>query len=210
MGMVSGVELTKTRATIYLDGVAFLKMKRRDFDEMPVEEGDDLDEEEYLNRLCARQAKPAYEAALNLLTARDMTAHDLQAALKRRGYLQPVAESVCERLIENRLIDDSRYAQRYVELHQGSELGLYALKRKLRARGVGEEAASEALEQIDDESQMAAAVSLARKLARRYAGEDPYKARSKLSQALARRGFSWDIVREAVEQSGLDESEATL
>lgn len=199
MGMVSGVELTKTRATIYLDGVAFLKMKRRDFDEMPVEEGDDLDEEEYLNRLCARQAKPAYEAALNLLTARDMTAHDLQAALKRRGYLQPVAESVCERLIENRLIDDSRYAQRYVELRQDASVGRFAMKRKLRAKGIDEETAEEALEALDDESQLEAAKSLAARLSRRYEGEEPYSRRSKLSQALARRGFSWDIVKEAVE-----------
>ena len=199
MGMVSGVELTKTRATIYLDGVAFLKMKRRDFDEMPVEEGDDLDEEEYLNRLCARQAKPAYEAALNLLTARDMTAHDLQAALKRRGYLQPVAESVCERLIENRLIDDSRYAQRYVELRQDTSVGRFAMKRKLRAKGIDEETAEEALEALDDESQLEAAKSLAARLSRRYEGEEPYSRRSKLSQALARRGFSWDIVKEAVE-----------
>jgi len=199
MGMVSGVELTKTRATIYLDGIAFLKMKRRDFDEMPVEEGDDLDEEEYLNRLCARQAKPAYEAALNLLTARDMTAHDLQAALKRRGYLQPVAESVCERLIENRLIDDSRYAQRYVELRQDASVGRFAMKRKLRAKGIDEETAEEALEALDDESQLEAAKTLAMRLSRRYEGEEPYARRSKLSQALARRGFSWDIVKEAVE-----------
>ena len=199
MGMVSSVELTKTRATIYLDGVAFLKMKRRDFDEMPVEEGEDLDEEEYLNRLCARQAKPAYEAALNLLTARDMTAHDLQSALRRRGYLQPVAEAVCQRLIENRLIDDSRYAQRYVELRQDAAVGRYAMKRKLRAKGLDEETAEEALEVLDDESQLEAAKSLAARLSRRYAGEEPYARRSKLSQALARRGFSWDIVKEAVD-----------
>lgn len=199
MGMVSGVELTKTRATIYLDGVAFLKMKRRDFDEMPVEEGDDLDEEEYLNRLCARQAKPAYEAALNLLTARDMTAHDLQAALRRRGYLQPVAEAVCQRLIENRLIDDSRYAQRYVELRQDAAVGRYAMKRKLRAKGIDENTAEEALEALDDESQLEAAKALAARLSRRYVGEEHYARRSKLSQALARRGFSWDIVKEAVE-----------
>ncbi len=203
MGIVSSLELTRTRATIYVDGVVFLRLKKSDFDQLPVAEGDDLNEEDYLNHLCARQAKSAYETALNLLTARDMTAHDLQAALRRRGYLQPVTESVCERLCENRLIDDSRYAQRYVELRQDSAIGRYALRRKLRAKGIDEETADEALETLDDESQLGNAKALAARLARRYAGEEAYAARSKLSQALVRRGFSWDIVREAIESLSL-------
>lgn len=207
MGMISAIELTKARAVIYVDGVVFLKMKRRDYDEMPLNEGDDLNEEEYLDRLCARQMKPAYESALNLLTARDMTAHDLIAALKRRGYLDPVAEAVCQRLTENRLINDARYAQRYVELRQDGALGRYAMKRKLRAKGIDEQIAEDALEALDDESQLAAAAELAKKLARRYEKEDPYARKSKLSQALARRGFSWDIVHEAIESLGLDDSD---
>ena len=139
MGMITGIEEMRGRVTIYVDGVAFLKLKKKEFDEIPVCEGDDLDEEDYVNRLCARQANPAYESALNLLTARDMTAHDLKSALRRRGYLDPVAESVCERLIENRLINDSRYAQRYVELRQDAAVGRYAMKRKLRAKGIDED-----------------------------------------------------------------------
>lgn len=199
MGIISGVELTKTRASIYIDGVIFLKMKRRDFDEMPVREGEYLEEEEYLNRLCARQSKPAYETALNLLTARDMTAHDLLLALKKRGYLQSVAESVCERLCENRLIDDARYAQRYVELRQDAPMGRYALKRKLRAKGLSDEVVDEALETLSDENQLENAKLLAARLDRRYVDETPYVRRNKLSQALARRGFSWDVAKEAID-----------
>lgn len=205
MGMITGIEEARGRVTIYVDGVAFLKLKKKEFDELPLETGTDLDEEDYLNRLCARQFKPAYEAALNLLTARDMTAHDLMSALRRRGYLQAVAESVCQRLIENRLIDDSRYAQRYVELRQDTAVGRYAMKRKLRAKGIDENIAEEALEVLDDESQLATAKELARKLVRRYANEEPYARKSKISQAVARRGYSWDIVREAVESLGLDD-----
>jgi len=205
MGMITGIEESRGRVTIYVDGLVFLKMKRQEFDELPAAVGDDLEEDDYMNRLCSKQAKPAYESALNLLTARDMTAHDMISALKRRGYLAPVAESVCQRLIENRLIDDSRYAQRYVELRQDSAVGKYAMKRKLRAKGIDDNIAEEALESLDDESQLATAKELAKKLVRRYEKEEPYARKSKLSQALARRGYSWDIVREAVESLGIDE-----
>lgn len=205
MGMVSGIEEMRGRISIYVDGVVFLKLKKSEFSDLPVSVGDDLDEVEYMNRLCARQAKPAYEAALDLLTARDMTAHDLMSALRRRGYQPPVAESVCQRLIENGLINDSRYARRYVELRQDSAIGKYAMKRKLRAKGIDEEVTEEALELLDEESQLETAKELARKLVRRYSKEEPYARKSKLSQAIARRGYSWDIVREAVESLGLDD-----
>ena len=166
---------------------------------MPLAEGDEIDREQYLDRLSILQSKPAYEVALTLLTSRDMTAHNLCAALVRRGYVPQVAQSTCQRLIENGLIDDKRYANRYVELRQDKPIGRYAMKQKLRAKGIDEQIASDALESIDDDSQLDAAKELAAKLARRYEKEEPYKRKTKLSQAVARRGFSWDIVREAVE-----------
>ena len=207
MGMITGIELTKSRAAVYVDGTLFLRMKRSFFDELPLEEGEDLDEEDYLNRLSARQSKPAYEAALDMLSDRDMTCKKQKKALMRRGFLEPVADAVRDRLIENRLLDDQRFAQRYVELRKDSAVGRYALKRKLRAKGVEEETASDALEQLDDESQLAAAAELAKKLSKRYAALPGYEARAKLSQALARRGFSWDVVREAIEPARPDGDE---
>ena len=73
------------------------------------------------------------------------------------------------------------------------------MRQKLRAKGIDADTAEEALEQLDDENQLSSAKALAQKFVRRYENEEPYKKKSKLSQALARRGFSWEIVREAVE-----------
>ncbi len=203
---VTGIEETRTDVVIYVDGSEFLRLRKKYFALMPLREGDEIDREQYLDRLSMFQSKPAYEAALNLLTARDMTAHNLHQALVRRGYVPQVAQSTCQRLIENGLINDERYANRYVELRQNQPIGRYAMKQKLRAKGIDEQTASDALEVMDDDSQLAAAKELAKKLARRYEKEeDSYKRKTKLSQAIARRGFSWDIVREAVE-AALDDS----
>ncbi len=204
MGMITTIELTRRMAVIYVDGVAFLRVRRKEYDELPLNEGDELDEEAYISRLCAHQSKEAYDAALDMLADRDMTSASLKSALARRGYLAPVADAVCQRLVENRLIDDERFAERFVELRQDGAVGRYALKRRLRAKGIDEETAGKALEQLDDANQLEAAAALARRLAPRYAGDPPHAARSKLSQALARRGYAWDIVREAVERAGLD------
>lgn len=205
---VTSVEENRTHVIIYVDGSEFLRLKKKDFALMPLAEGDEIDKEEYVDRLSMLQSKPAYEAALTLLTARDMTAQNLYQALVRRGIVAPVAQSTCQRLIENGLINDERYANRYVELRQNQPIGKYAMKQKLRAKGIDEQTAVDALENIDDDSQLTAAKQLAAKLARKYEKEtDSYKRKSKLSQAVARRGFSWDIVREAVEYalSGSDD-----
>ncbi len=196
---VTCIEETRTHMIIYVDGSEFLRLKKKDFAQMPLAEGDEIDREQYADRISMLQSKPAYEAALTLLTSRDMTAHNLHMALIRRGYVPQVAQSTCQRLIENGLINDERYANRYVELRQDKPIGRYAMKQKLRAKGIDEQTASDALENIDDDSQLAAAKELAGKLLRRYEKDEPYKRKTKLSQAIARRGFSWDIVREAVE-----------
>ena len=52
---------------------------------------------------------------------------------------------------------------------------------------------------MDDEQQAEAAQKAARSLLRKYEGLPAREGRAKLSQALARRGFSWDAVREAVD-----------
>ncbi len=206
---ITGIEETKTHIVIYTDHSEFLKLKKKYFALLPLQEGEEIDREEYIDRLSAIQSKPAYEAALDLLSARDMTAHSLYQALVRRGYVAPVAQATCERLTENGLLNDERYAQRYVELRRNAPVGRYAMRQKLRAKGIDSDTAEEALEQLDDENQLSAAKALAQKFARRYESEEPYKKKSKISQALARRGFGWEIVREAVESVLEDDTEDT-
>ena len=48
-------------------------------------------------------------------------------------------------------------------------------------------------------AQLSAARALVQKLAPRYAGQPPRQARGKLSQAIARKGFSWDVIASALE-----------
>ena len=208
MGMITSIEESRGVYTLYVDGVAFARIKKKYFEQIALSQGDELDEQAYQDRLSALQFKDAYESALTLLTARDMTAHDLTSALCRRGYTGAAAQAVCERLQENRLIDDARYAQRYVELHRDAQTGRYALRRKMRAKGLDEQLVDGLLdEHLDDGSQLEAARALGQKLARRYEGEDPRKTRARLSQALARRGFSWDTIHQALEDLASDEED---
>ena len=109
-------------------------------------------------------------------------------------------EATLDRLADSGLVDDRRYAERAVEVSAARPVGVYAVRRKLRAKGVAEEDAEAALGALDDEQQAQAAQAAARSLLRRYAQLPAREGRAKLSQALARRGFSWEAVRAAVDK----------
>ena len=184
---------------VAFDDAPSLRIRKCHYAKLPLEEGDEIDPEEYVNRVASLQFADAYESALTSLDASARTASEIDRSLRMKGFVAPVAEAVVERLKENGLIDDQRLAARLAETQLTKPVGLYAMKRRLRAKGISDEDAAEALESFDDDQQRAAAIQAARKLLRRYEELPARKCRGKLSQALARRGFSWDAVSAAVE-----------
>lgn len=184
---------------VAFDDAPSLRIRKCHFAKLPLEEGDEIDPEEYVNRVASLQFADAYESALTSLDASARTASEIDRSLRMKGFVAPVAEAVVERLKENGLIDDQRLAARLAETQLTKPVGLYAMKRKLRAKGVSDEDAAEALESFDDDQQRAAAIQAARKLLRRYENLPVRECRGKLSQALARRGFSWNAVSAAVD-----------
>ena len=208
MGMITAVVRKKNRVQIDVDGRFYMNLRASDYDKCPVLEGEAIDETEYEDRLSAVQYPEAYEAALTQLDYCQRSSGELRKKLAAKGFAAPAVNAVIDRLIEVRLLDDNAYAQRIVESMAKKPVGVYAAKRKLRAKGFSEDDADDALTQLNDEQQSDVAVQLAKKLAPKYLSKgDTREAKAKLSQALARRGFGWDIVREAV-SAALEDADA--
>jgi SOS response regulatory protein OraA/RecX len=196
-------EIRETRGVVRVtfDGREALAVRARHFQMCPLKIGDALDPARYIGRVAPLQLADAYEAALESLEFRARTEKELERSLLEKGFVAPAVEKTLARLRENRLLDDRRYAERTVERSAEKPVGVYALKQKLRAKGISEEDAEEALSLLDSDQQSDAAKRAARQLARKYEKLPPREAKAKLSQALARRGFPWDAIREAVESA---------
>ncbi len=206
MGIVTGLREFRGVVIVALDGCDALRVRRTHFEKRPLAEGEAVDPQAYEDSVAAIQLADAYEAALTALDSRARTARELERALLNKGYVRPAVEAAVERLRENRLIDDARIAGRIAESSADKPVGVYALRRKLKAKGISDEDADAALEAFDDDQQQAAARRAAEKLLKRYEGLPRREARAKLSQALARRGFGWDSVRAAVDALLSDDS----
>ena len=200
MAVVTEIRENRGMVEVVADGATVARVRKAHFDKCPAAVGDGIDEAAWLDRMAAVQFADAYEAALSSLDRSARTAHDLASALRRRGFVQPAVDAVLARLTENGLIDDARYARRMAELSASKPVGLYAFKRKLRAKGISDDDAEDALSAFDDEQQRAAALQAAQRLYRKYEALPEREARAKLSQALARRGFAWDAIEGAVDE----------
>ena len=199
MAIVNDIQEVRGLIVLSLDGVTWLRVRKKHFAKRPLSAGEAIDPEEYIDSLAAVQAADCYEAALTML---DRSAHasvNLRMKLERAGYVTPAAEAAVARLVDNRLVDDRRYAERIAQSQLNKATGAYAVRRKLRAKHLSEEDIDAAMEGFDDEQQSAACRAAAEKLWRKYAALPAREGRSKLSQALARRGFGWDAIRSAVD-----------
>lgn len=202
MPILTEISIQRSMATLIFDDRSRLTIRKSDLAACPVSVGSELDTDEYAGRVCAHQFKDGFEAALSILDYSARTEREIEKKLLAKGFLPDCVNAVLARLRESRLIDDREIALRAAEFASAGKTGVYALKRKLRARGIRESDVEDALETISEADQLAAASAVAKKLMPRYEGRDPREVRAKLSQALARRGFSWSTIEAAL--SGLD------
>lgn len=174
--------------------------------ERPLKEGQALDLEEYDNWLMVRQYRFALDRAVGYLAARARSKREIEMKLLQAGYRPCTVEMVIYKLERENLLDDADFARQWVESRQHHKLGRSRIAQELRRKGVSQEEAEDALSIIEDEDQLSGAVALAEKAAARIKpGEDMRKAASRIAGMLARRGYSWDIAKEAIRQALSDE-----
>lgn len=175
--------------------------------ERPLSEGQPIDLEDYDNWLMVRQYRFALDRAVGYLAARACSTREIEQKLLRAGYRPSTVEMVIYKLQRENLLDDADFARQWVESRQHHKLGRSRIAQELRRKGISQEEAEDALSVIDDDDQLSGAVALAEKAAARIKpGEDMRKAANRIAGMLARRGYSWDIAKQAIAQALSDEN----
>ena len=104
------------------------------------------------------------------------------------------------KLEKNNLLNDQEFAEVWAEYRSGKRYGPGKIKQELRAKGITSEEAQGILDHIPEEKLLENAVSLARKSLRvSKKNEDPRKTRQRVTAMIVRRGFSWDLARQALD-----------
>lgn len=136
---------------------------------------------------------------LRQLTMAPRSRAQLATALADRGAAADVAQRVLDRFEQVGLIDDAEFAAGWVRSrHRTRGLSRRALAHELRAKGIDDELAAQALASLDEDDERLAAEQLVRRRLRSMSGLAREKQLSRLVGLLARKGYGGSLAMQVV------------
>ncbi len=142
----------------------------------------------------------AREIVLRQLTLRSRSRAELQRALDAKGVPPEAAAEVLDRFEDLRLVDDTDFAQQWVESRQRAGRSSRVLGQELRAKGVAAETITDTLAGLDDDADHRAALAFAQRRVNGLRGLEPVVRDRRLVGALARRGFTPAVIRRVLDE----------
>lgn len=197
MKKITALEAQKrnpNRVNVYLDGEFAFGLARIVAAWLKV--GDTLDEAKIQKMELDDARERALQQALLFLSYRARSESEIRKNLRKHEMPEEVIEETIARLRQDGLANDNQFARAWVENRATFRpRSRRMMAMELRQKGLDEETASAALQEVDDE---ALAYEAAQKKAARFAKLEWQDYRKKLSEFLARRGFSYAVIAPVV------------
>lgn len=196
-GKVTALKVQKKhpdRVNVYLDSEYSFGLSRITAAWLRV--GQELSPSKIAKLQAEDEREVAYIKALRYLDYRPRSHAEVRRNLEKHQIPSDVINDVFKRLERSGLVNDERFAQDWVE--NRSEFrprSRRALAYELHQRGLNNSAIEKALEGLNEET---LAYHAAVKQSRHYEGLDVRDFHNKLGSYLARRGFSYDVIKQVV------------
>ena len=177
-----------------LEDGSLLRLGQNEVADFALYPGRELTEEEGAALMAALRRNALREKALALLARKPQSRWELARKLKEWGGAAEEGEAICDRLEELGYLNDAVYAAQVVEHYSAKGFGTKRLRDELYRRGIPRELWEEALSQAGEATQAIDAF-----LRKKLKDEKPDRAALKrVSDALARRGYSWSDISRAL------------
>lgn len=187
------------RVSIFIDGAFAIGLARDVADAFGLHTGQALDEAQLADLVARNQLHKATSAALNYLAYRPRSEGEIRRKLREGDYPEATIDLVIAKLREWRYVDDDDFARRWIENRKAHRpRGARLLAQELKMKGIGQDVATEALDDagLDERGD---ALVLARQRARQLDDLDPPVRERRLTAFLARRGYGFDVIRATLE-----------
>lgn len=181
--------------TVALEGGDTLRVSEGAVLEFELYDGRELAEEELAELKAAAFASALRTKAVNMLSARQMSAGQLNEKLMAKGATDRQAAEIVAWAIDIGLLNDEEYAKALARHYQAKGYGAYKIKDELYRRRVPRQYWEGALAALEDPEELIDAF-----LAKKVKDPADRKEIKKASDALVRRGFSWSQVAAGIER----------
>ena len=184
---------TEGRYNIYVDDKYSFSLDEVQLASLNLKKNDEIDAEQLDQLKNESDFGKNYVRALDLISRRPRSQREIRDYAFRKQWTKSNTERVIERLIERGYLDDAKFAEIFVRSR--ANLRNYSTKRmklELRKRGVASDIVDQVLTDSENFDENAALKNLIAKKRNRYDNEQ------KLIAYLARQGFSYDKIRDAL------------
>lgn len=180
----------------FLEDGTILRVGENEVIDFALYAGKELSEDEAARLMESARRSGLKEKTLDLLSRKPLSRKELERKLQEWDAGEEEATAICDRMEELGYLNDAAYAQRVVRHYSGKGYGVKKLRDELYRRGVPRELWDEALLQAEDPADAIDAF-----VAKKLAGKPPdRKELKKVSDALARRGYSWSEISTALDK----------
>ena len=190
----------KNRVNIYLDDKFGFGVTLEELLKLGLKTDQELTDDQIKNIKEKDNKAKAYGNAIRFTTIRPRSEKEVELWFKRKKIEGKTAKTVLQKLKKLELVNDLEFAKWWVEQRlQFRPKSKLALKVELQQKGVDREITEQVLSQVSPEGEEEMARRIARKKLSRLSGLSEKKLKQKLTEYLARRGFSWNIIRNIVD-----------
>lgn len=186
------------RVLVYLEEGDPLRITRNELLQFGLYRGMDLSPETVVQLQNAGKRSQSRAAAARLASGRMMSRKELAERLGRKGIAPDTAVEAVDWLESLGAVDDAAYAGAVARHYAAGGYGPGRVRQELQKRGIPRELWDSALAQLPD-----SAAAIDKFLQSKLKGRTPDRTTlKKLSDALLRRGFSWNDIRPALNRLG--------
>jgi len=148
-----------------------------------------------------------YDHAAYLCSRSEKSSGNIGEKLRDWGLAPEEAEPVLKKLIDDKFIDDERFARSYVkDKFRFNKWGKIKIHYQLKAEKVSGKIIVQAIEEIDDESYLETLTKLVSEKNKTIQSANPYERRGKLLRFAQGRGFEPELIHSVIDQieNGID------
>ncbi|MEK7061586.1 MAG: RecX family transcriptional regulator [Patescibacteria group bacterium] len=188
----------KNRVNIYLDDKFGFGIDLENFVKLGLKVDQEVTETEIEKIVKKAEFQKTLDKLLRFATLRPRSEKEISLWLRRKKVHESLFNKLFDRLNHLELINDEKFAKWWVEQRQAFRpKPKRILNNELRMKGISSETIKKVLgEETIDEEKMAR--ELLDKKMYKWKNLNGFELRQKMSQYLAQKGFSWEIIEKVV------------
>ena len=162
--------------------------------------GMELEDDFVRDVLEAEEAQKAYKLAINYLSYRMRAVSEVRDYLLKKEISEPAIKTAITRLQDQRYLNDSEFAKAYVQTKfNTSPSGPVKIKRELEQLKIDPEVVESVVSDLTHEELLEKAGKFVKRKQMETNRRSATEVQQRIQQTLVQRGFSFDIISEAIQ-----------